>query len=270
LLIYRAEGQWDDVRVDLNKLKMAWALQPGIYNFQPPNLSGLLRQPSPGKVKVDFLCLIGQSPEKRANTFWIHTQQDQIWIAQSQKRPYGGQQLTGGNVIHWPDMEAGYTFKFQVPQLKNRETQVRSISVIVDGRRGPRLEQIESLENVAQAAFDIKKPLTQLKTISRTVTKGIAAAEAQKVAGKEWGATSGWIAGLFAGAGFSLTENADLRISRFFPAQARIAEMDLLSGMHQIEIEYYGRGNTLLYTDFIGEVEIRADGLNLIESFYLN
>ena len=269
LLIYRAEGRMDEAAIDLKKIDLAQKLQPKMYNFKAPDLSGALTPPAAGTVRVSFLGLVGQAPEKRADTFWIHTQASQIFIASSRERLYGGQQFSGANAIFWPGIDPGYTFKFQLPRLEKRGTRVTAIGTTIDGRRGPRLTQIESLENAAEAAFEIQKPLTWLKTVSRTVTKGIAAAQAQKAATEKWGETHGLLAGLLAGVGVSTTENADLRISRFFPARASIAEMDLTPGTHRIEFEYYGAGGMLLHTDAT-TVQVRESGLNLVESFYLN
>jgi len=270
LLIYRAEGRLDEATIDLKKIGLARALQPDLYDFRAPDLSRALKPPDTGLVKVSFLGLTGQAPEKRADTFWIHTQFNQLFIATSREQVYGGQRFGGAGVIGWPGLDPGYTFKFQLPRLKKHGTHVRAIELQIDGQRGPRLEPLESLENSAEGAFEIQKPLTHLKTISRTVTKGVAAAQAQRVAEERWGEENGWIAGLLAGAGFSLSENADLRISRFFPAQAHIAEVELSPGPHHIEMTYYGANGTVLYTDVLGTVDVHKDGLNLVESFYLN
>jgi len=269
LLIYRAEGRLDAAAIDLKKIDQARRLQPDMYNFNAPDLSAALEPPAAETARVSFLALAGQAPEKRADTFWIHTQLNQIFIAASQEHRYGGQQLSGFNSIYWPGIDPGYTFKFQLPRLEKRGTRVRAIGITVDGRRGPWLSQIESLENAAEAAFEIQKPLITLKTISRTVTKGIAAAQAQKAAEEKWGESQGLLTGLLAGFGVSITENADLRISRFFPARASIAEMDLRPGTHRIAFEYYDAGGMLLFKD-IRNIDIQRSGLNLIESFYLN
>lgn len=269
LLIYRAEGRQDEAAIDLKKIEAARALAPEIYNFKAPDLSAALTLPAADTVRVSFLSLIGQAPEKRANTFWIHTQANQIFIGNSRERTYGGQRLSGANVIYWPGIEAGYTFKFQLPKIEKQGTRVNAVGVKIDGQQRLWLSQIESLENSAEAAFEIRKPLTYLKTVSRTVTKGVATAQAQRAAEEKWGEMHGLVAGLLAGAGISATENADLRISRFFPARASIAEVDLKPGTHRIEFEYYGLGGMLLHTDAT-TVQVREKRLNLIESFYLN
>jgi hypothetical protein len=269
LLIYRAEGRLDEAVIDLEKIRQARQFQPDMYDFEAADLSDALSEPAAGTVRVSFLGLIGQAPEKKADTLWIHTQANQIFIAGSEERRYGGQQLAGATAIYWPGVEPGYTFKFQLPQLKKRGTRVHSIRVQIDGQPGPQLSKLESLENAAEAAFQIQRPLTYLKTISRTVSKGIVAAQAQRAAEKKWGKTEGLIAGLLAGAGVSITENADLRISRFFPARACIAEVNLSPGIHRIAFEYYGASGWLLYRD-LRTVTIHPDGVNLLESFYLN
>jgi uncharacterized protein len=269
LLIYRADGQLDEAAIDLKKIKRAQSLHPSLYSFRAPDLSTALTPATNGTTKVSFLGLVGQSPEKRANTYWIHTQANQLIIGTSQEKRAGGQSFPKLNNIYWEGIEPGFTFKFQLPYLYKRGTKVKSIGIKVDGERGPWLSQIESIENVAAATFKIQKPLIYLKTVSRTITKGIAAMQAQKAAEAEWGESSGLLAGLLAGFGVSVTENADLRISRFFPARASIAEMDLAPGPHRIEFEYYSASGILLYTDS-DTIEIRDDKLNLVESFYLN
>ncbi|QHI69013.1 hypothetical protein [Tichowtungia aerotolerans] len=269
LLIYRAEGRPDEAEIDLKKIAQARALAPEIYNFSGPDLSDALKVPSGGTVKVSLLGLIGQSPEKRADTLWIHTQQNQIFIAGSRERRYGGQSFGGANTLFWPGIEPGYTFKFQLPTLVKRGSHVGSIRVKIDGKQGPTLMPIESLENAAEATFEIRKPLTYLKTITRTVTKGIAAAQSQRAAEEQWGELYGLFTGLLAGAGVGVTEHADLRISRFFPARACVAETELTPGMHRIEFEYVSSGGMLLHSD-VRTVNIDTSGLNLIESFYLN
>jgi hypothetical protein len=270
LFLYRAENNRDDARIDLEKIREAWALQPDIYNFSPPDLTDALKQPAANHVKVSFLGFTGQAPEKRADTLWIHTQENRIFISASEEGRYGGQNLSRVTTFHWPGITAGYTFKFQMPYIEKRKSRVTEVRVKIDGKSGPQFGRIESLENAAKETFEIQKPLIYLKTITRTVVKGIAAEQVRKDAEKKWGESGGLLAGLLAGAAVGVTENADLRISRFFPAEACIAETELRPGKHQIEFEYYGSGGTLLHTDRIGTIDVHKNKPNLVESAYLN
>ncbi|MFA5689547.1 MAG: hypothetical protein WC959_10435 [Kiritimatiellales bacterium] len=269
LLLYRAENRWDDARIDIEKIRAAWALQPAVYNFSAPEFSSALTPAAGGNVKVSFLSFTGQAPEKRANTLYIHTQADQIFIAGLEDSDYG-KNLAGFASLHWPGIEPGYTFKFQLPYIYKHGSNVRRIVININGKNGWQMQRIESLENVAAETFAVQKPVIYLKTVTRTVVKGIGAAQAQNVVENHWGESHGLIAGLLAGVAVGVTENADLRISRFFPAEAHIAEIELPPGLYQIDVVYYGANGNLLYTDRRNGVEIRRDGLNFIESVYLN
>ena len=66
------------------------------------------------------------------------------------------------------------------------------------------------------------------------------------------------------------TENADLRISSFFPAKTLVTELELDPGIHNIKIKYYSKNGSVLFIDDLGDKNITRSGLNLFESFYLN
>jgi len=66
------------------------------------------------------------------------------------------------------------------------------------------------------------------------------------------------------------TENADLRISRFFPAMAYIGHVAVEPGSHIIRINYFDQNNSLVFSDFTDQKEIRQNQLNIIESHYLD
>ena len=66
------------------------------------------------------------------------------------------------------------------------------------------------------------------------------------------------------------TENADLRIARFFPAKTSITEIEVTPGIHNIKVKYYSKNGSVLFVDDIGDKNVSRSGLNLFESFYLN
>lgn len=269
-LLYRSEGRFDEVRIDRKNIEAAFDLQPSIYPFPKPDLQTAQTPPEEGRVRVSFLSLTGQAPKKTADSFWIHTQQNQIFIAAARDRSDYGWNFPGIQTLYWPGVEPGYTFKFQMPRIEPRGSQVRSVRVRVDGSPALTLEKMESFENAAKETFRVEAPLIYLKTVARVVGKGIAARQAQRAAEEKWGETQGILAGLLAGIGVGVTEHADLRLARFFPAEASVGELDLPTGRHQIDIEYLGADGAVLYTDAVGTVELRHNGLHLIESFYLN
>ncbi|MCK4313091.1 MAG: hypothetical protein KAW88_10195, partial [Candidatus Cloacimonetes bacterium] len=144
------------------------------------------------------------------------------------------------DIINWSGIQKGYHFKFQLPYMDLRKSQVAKIKVFVDDKLELELEPIESVENVALETYKVKEPLIYLKTITRSVVKGLLAEKAKvemekKTGGGYWGLASRLATDLAVDA----TENADLRISRFFPAKALIGEIEVEPGIHFIKIEYY-------------------------------
>ena len=133
------------------------------------------------------------------------------------------------------------------------------------------LEMIEDIEKIALETYKIKEPLIYLKTITRAVLKGLAAEKGKSEISKQvGGGLLGDLSRLAADVAVDATENADLRISRFFPAKALVGEIEVTPGVHQFAIEYYSKKGTLLWVDELGEKEVTKKGLNLFESYYLN
>ena len=269
MLLYRAEGKMDDARIDKEKIDEAWQLQSHIYNFSKPSLSSYLNRSD--KAKINVISFTGRAPDKKANTLYIHTEKDLIVIGTTKENPRGKQSLETLDLINWSDVKKGYHFKFQLPFMKTRKSNIGRIEVIVDGNSVADLQQIEDIEKVALETFSIKEPLIYLKTITRTVIKGLFAAKRkQEMEKKINNELLGFAARLATDAIVDATENADLRISRFFPAKTSVTEIEVTPGIHNIKIKYYSKNGSVLFVDDLGDKDITRSGLNLFESFYLN
>jgi hypothetical protein len=259
----------DDARIDKEKIDEAWQLQSHIYNFSKPSLSSYLNRSD--KAKINVISFTGRAPDKKANTLYIHTEKDLIVIGTTKENPRGKQSLETLDLINWSDVKKGYHFKFQLPFMKTRKSNIGRIEVIVDGNSAADLQQIEDIEKVALETFSIKEPLIYLKTITRTVIKGLFAAKRkQEMEKKINNELLGFAARLATDAIVDATENADLRISRFFPAKTSITEIEVTPGIHNIKIKYYSKNGSVLFVDDLGDKDITRSGLNLFESFYLN
>ena len=84
------------------------------------------------------------------------------------------------------------------------------------------------------------------------------------------GAGTAFFSRLLADLAVDKTENADLRVSRFFPAEASIREIHLDEGVYNIQINYYDAAGALLHADERTGVRLEAGRLNVLESAYLN
>lgn len=267
LLIYRSENSWDNVRIDAEKIEADFTRQPGVYNFAQPDLSTATQPVEQGR--LNLLVFTGLGPDKTAFTRWIHTEPNQIWIAAADEVK-GSQQLEKLDVINWPGIRDGLHFKFQLPQMETRPSQVSRVIIRVDGMDMPPLQMLESIDNVAVNTFKVKEPIIYLKTITRTVIKGLLAIQAKdKLRKQTGGGLMGQLTDLATDALVDATENADLRMGRFWPKQALIGEYNLAPGPHTVAVEYYDRNGTLLAKDNVGQVHVYMGELNLVESFYL-
>lgn len=269
LLLYRAEDKMDDARIDRDKIQEAWKLQSQIYNFKMPDLNNYLKLSD--KAKVNFISFIGRGPDKKANTLYIHTEKNLIVIGTTKENPRGKQNLETLDLINWKGVKKGYHFKFQLPFMKERKSNIGSVKIVVDGKTATELKLIEDIETVAFETYKIKEPLIYLKTITRTIIKGLFAAKRkQEMEKKIANPLLGFAARIATDVAVDATENADLRISRFFPGKALIGEIELSPGVHNIKIEYYSKNGTILFIDDLGDKKVIKKGLNFFESYYLN
>lgn len=270
MMLYRADHKWDDVRIDLEKIDRGWKLQPGICSFPKPDFSRSTQRIGAPRARLNVMAFSGLAPDKKATTFYIHTEENIIVLAGSSENYLGKQNLSGLSIIPWEGVNEGYHFKVQLPYMGKRPSRVARIEVEVSGGDIQTLQRLESLENVAIETFSIQKPLIYLKTITRSVVKSLAAEQAKQEMTKNMDSGVGFFTRLAADLLIDQTENADLRVSRFFPAEVAIREIHLDEGRYDIRIKYYSTDGRLLRTDERTGLNIEANRLNVLESAYLN
>ena len=154
--------------------------------------------------------------------------------------------------------------------MRRKGSNVKRVEVQISKQGNYALAELDSLENVAIETFKIKQPLIYLKTIIRAVIKGLAAEQGKEKMTQNMDGLTGFFVRIAADIAVDITENADLRTSRFFPAKAYLREVHLDEGTYEITINYYGKNNQLLYSDKKGIMTLKAGKLNLLESAYLN
>ncbi len=270
MLLYRNDSKWDDVRIDLQKIDRGWKLQPDLCTFPKPDFSRSTKRLAPSQARLNVFAFSGQAPDKKASTFYIHTEENLIALAGSVENYLGKQSLSGLNVIAWPGVNEGYHFKLQLPHMNPRVSRVGRIEVVINGRAPEPLQRLESIENAAIATFSIQKPIIFLKTITRAVVKGLAAEQAKQKLTENMDDGASFFTRLAADLMVDTTENADLRVSRFFPAESFVREIHLDEGVYDVKINYYTLAGLLLGSDERTGVNVEAGRLNVLESSYLN
>ncbi len=271
MLMYRTEGQRDDARIDLQKISEAWEAAREVYPFPLPSFT-LALAPSPDAyAKLNVLGFYGRSPDKLANTLYIHTQPTSVTIMTTQQQSSGKTRMTALEVIPWSIgklLPAGSTLKFQMPYMQMRGSQVGRAVLYLNGYAVTDLQPLESIESVALETFRIKEPLVFLKTITRVIGKTIVKAKAMEELKKH--KDGALVPGFLVDMAVAATENADLRVGQFFPAVAAVSEVEVPVGEHRATVVYFDKAGNRLYQDELGTVRVRAGQLNLLQSYYLN
>lgn len=269
MLLYRAEGKYDDARIDLNKIEEAWEQQSQIYDYSMPDLSTYLTEPD--KTRLNIAGFVGRSPVKGAKTIYVHTEKDLLIIATTERKPDDRNSVEFLNAIPWDGIKSGYHFKLQLPYMEEKNSCVKHIKIMIDDKPSGQLDLLEDMGKVALETYKVKEPLIYIKTIARTVIKGLFAEKRKEEIKKEIkNPILEFAARIATDAAVDATENADLRISRMLPDRAYVNEFLVPAGKHKIEIQYYSHNGSLLFVDEYPEYEIVENSLNLINSYYLN
>jgi len=249
MLFYRARGNWDDVRIDLESLKSAFATEKEVYNFPvPKSVDEDYNIPS-GKARLNILSFSGLSPVKQEDVTRIPL-------------PIAG-------AINW--------IKIALPSMKNRLSAVARIEIVFTGTANngekKQLELLENMQNVAGETFKKHLGVITAKSIIRATIKGASAAAANVVAHKTKDssvALAATLGGLLLQGYAELSEHADLRMSRYFPAKAYITGLSLTPGVYSFSIRYYNGQGGLIRSFENENYTVDSNKLNLIETFCPN
>ena len=261
-IIYRMQDEEDESLISYNKIKSAWETQPNIYYFKMPE--ALKKFKSKRKSYLNVFAFTGSAPRKVPVGGKITTYKDYIGISDL------SQPIALPNVP-FPGMKKGYHFKFEFPVIKRGGSRIGRIEVYADGRRLGELQLLEDMGKVAVETFEARKNMIYIKTLFRTVTKGLVAAEAKKKLRKETGANAlfGALMDAAVDAGVDATEKADLRCWRTMPENCLVGEFRLDPGMHDIQVKFFSPDGILIREKNFSNFKIKKT-LNVLDVFSLN
>jgi hypothetical protein len=234
MLFYRGQGRWDDARIDRDQVKIAFANQPGVYQFGlPSTLDEELDYPR-GKTRLNVVAFTGLSPIKSAEELRI---------------PF-----TSSNWV-----------KISLPVINARPSNVGSVDVVLDSGEQFDLEPIEDISAVAQETFKQKAGVIYLRSSIRAITKAATAAALSDSRRSDASVLLGFLTQVYA----EVSEQADLRISRYFPGRALVGGITLDPGTYSYTVNFYDHSGSIIQSDRFLDVEIRNQGLNLTEALCL-
>ncbi|MGD9488425.1 MAG: COG3014 family protein [Calditrichaceae bacterium] len=274
-LIFSADGEYDNCRISLQKLKTAWDENTHIYDHNIPDAvkNKFYFEPSGDELHVqqndrsalNIIAFTGLAPTKEPVGGLITTYDDAVGVSELDVP------IPLPNIA-FPGMKPGFHFKFSLPVLKPAESAISRIEIMADGVYLGNLDLLEDMGKIAIHTFEQKKDIIYFKTILRTVTKGLAAAKAKEKIKKETG-SNGFFTTLLNAAvdvGVDATENADLRCWRTMPNQCYIGEFDIDPGVHNITINFLNSYGSIIQSKSIEQYTVVHNGFNLIDAVSLN
>jgi hypothetical protein len=240
VLFYRSAGRPDDARIDRDLLLAAFANSPVLYPHPvPASVAEELEIPQ-GMARLNVLAFSGLSPVKEA-------------------------------VVLRVPLPPARWIKIALPEMVSRPSEVGGIEVVFEDGLSFDLELLENIDAVAQETFKERRNVIYAKTIIRSAMKSTAsvvldaAAEGQNDnAGLALGILS-ILTQVYAEA----SEQADLRVSRYFPAKAWAGGINLEPGVYSFQVNYYGPSGRRLASLRFDDMEIREGALNLTEAVCL-
>ncbi|MFH2055916.1 MAG: hypothetical protein ABIJ61_08160, partial [bacterium] len=183
--MYAADGDPDNARLDQNLLVDAFLAQPHVYEFETPDVQYWARD---GNTVLSVVALVGKSPVKEALNLRLRTDKDLDLVQILYDGP-GKEDVEYGHIPM--EVNADYYFKFAIPQLQDRPSQIQSVRVLIDGEPVGELQLLEDVGSVARETFNAKKSLIYLRSVARAVVKGLAAHELKK--DLDDGDVGGWL-----------------------------------------------------------------------------
>lgn len=242
MLMYRTEGDYDNAEIDYKFIQEAFNFQTKTYNFQIP---GCLNQElkKTDQARLNVLTFTGKAPIKIEENI--------------------------------PLFAVDGFYRIALPIMNKRESSITSAKItaqnILTGETfTTTTEKLESIENIALDTYSQKYSLIVAKTIGRMVAKLTTSVAFDTAAQKVDDAGLSLLfslAGLVSKVNMFASERADVRTSRYFPAEAHVCGLDLPAGDYKITVQYLNKKHIAETQTFTQTVS--KNSLNLLESFYL-
>jgi hypothetical protein len=239
----------NNARQDIEGIKAAAAKAPEIY-ANPASIAEELNIPA-GKGRLNIVAFAGLSPVKEEKIEDIDLS---IFPLISSLRQYDNEKLrlTKGNLA--------------LPVLQPRPSSISSVEVAVNGGTPVKLELLEDMSAAIEATFAAKYHTIFLKTWIRAVVKYVATEVAGQVAkAKAANVPPMLIQAAVTGSkkGLDVSEKADIRGARYFPAKAYVGGITLDPGEYDITVKFNGGDPVTKH------VTVKAGGLNIVEAVSL-
>jgi hypothetical protein len=258
--LYASQGDLDDARIDYDFLKNAFITQPDVYDYPMPEVQYYSEY---GPI-LSIVALAGMSPVKEGLSLRLRTDKDLNLV----QILYDGPGMEDVEYGHIPlPVSEDYYFKFAIPVLEARPSQIDRVVVLINGKEAGQLQLLEDVGNVARETYEAKKTLIYIRTLARAIIKGLVAHGMKEKA--DTGGLEGWLKKAAIDVGTDILENADLRCSRLLPGRVYVADLVLQPGDYDIIFDFIDIDGNVVESKSITGYRVLDRGLNLVQAFSL-
>ena len=245
MLLYRADGDYDNAAVDFKYLKSAFSTQTDLYPFSMPATLSEEATVSKKVARLNVLAFSGAAPVKKEKAVRAYSWEGTVW------------------------------YKLALPEMEKRPSVISSVLVTATNKAsGERftqtLETLESLENICVDTFQQKYSLLFAKALARSIAKTAANTTMNALSKKSFDDNNTNAAVIFSLLDFAtkisneLTERADVRTCRYFPAKASVTGITLPAGDYTVSVQFLS-GRKAVYTEN-SDITVKAGALNFVEA----
>ena len=133
------------------------------------------------------------------------------------------------------------------------------------------MEKIESVENIAIDTYSQKYSIVVARTIRRLFSKLFTSTTLDVLSQYSEGDVASLFQLMSLASKFTsaVSERADVRTSRFFPASVYVGGINLEPGSYNVQVFYKAKNGKILFTSEYTQ-NVEETKLNLVESFCFN
>ena len=236
LLFFRGERRMDDVRIDYEELHRAFELAPDVYNHRiPASIEEEISVIPQGMARLNIIGFTGLSPIKEENNLRIPL----------------------------PLPPPNTSALVSLPRMVERPSAIGRVEVVLNTGQSFNLELLEDMGKVAHDTFQSRYATIVIKTTARSIIKATTGGAAAGVARERGGELMGFAVGLFGRIVADVSEQADLRMSRFFPARALVGGINIPPGNYSVTVNFYGPFGQIIASEHRENIQVQENRLNL-------
>lgn len=255
MINYLTAGKYDDALIDKRRIENEASAM--IDNL----LNDILKEPEKDNARFFPVCFIGKGPVKRPLVLSLDLDPGldlgMITIPGEENK----------ELVFKYEGESELHFKFAVPTITERESEISRVIMEIEDNRNTELLQLENFNKVAEKTFDVKKPIIYLRAGLRTFLKAMADKKAKEEIDKKTKDNEllGSLLKFAVDKTTDITENADLRCWRTMPSRVFVGYRTLPPGKYDIRIKYLNSNGSVESIEKFKNVTVTKNSLNLIE-----